>query len=74
MALTANQIERFEDNQRMRDEIFELVRYDIADYSDYLKLVDDYDHSGTPDDYLERESVHLKNILLKGGINESQTV
>lgn len=77
MALTANQIERFEENQRLRDEVFKLVQHDIEDIFDYLKIVDGYDHSGTPDEHLERESVHLKNVLenlSKGSTNESQAV
>lgn len=76
MALTANQIALFEENQRLRDEVFKLVQHDIEDIFDYLKIVDDYDHSDTPDEYLERESVHLKNVLenlSKGSTNELQT-
>lgn len=63
MALTPNQRAIFEANQRMRDEIFKLVQSDVEDIFDYLKLVDDYDHSGTPDEYLERESAHLKTVI-----------
>lgn len=63
MALSKEQFERFEENQRLRDEIFKLVQHDIEDIFEYLKIVDGYDHCGTPDEYLERESVHLKNVL-----------
>lgn len=63
MALSKEQLARFEENQRLRDEIFKLVQHDIEDIFDYLKIVDDYDHCGTPDEYLERESVHLKTVL-----------
>lgn len=63
MALSKEQLERFEANQRMRDEIFKLVQYEIEDIFDYLKIVDGYDHCGTPDEYLERESTHLKTVI-----------
>lgn len=63
MALSENQRAIFEANQRMRDEIFKLVQSEIEDIFDYLKIVDDYDHCGTPDEYLERESAHLKTVI-----------
>lgn len=63
MALTPNQRAIFEANQRMRDEIFKLVQSEIEDIFDYLKIVDGYDHCGAPDEYLERESAHLKTVI-----------
>ena len=63
MALTAKQFEVFEENQRLRNEIFKLVQYDIEDIFDYLRIVDNYDHCGTPDEYLAKETAHLKQVL-----------
>lgn len=63
MALSENQRAIFEANQRMRDEIFKLVQSEIEDIFEYLKIVDGYDHCGTPDEYLERESAHLKTVI-----------
>lgn len=53
MALTAHQIEIFETNQRLRDEVFKLVQFEIDEIGAYLRLVDDYDHFGNTDEYLE---------------------
>lgn len=63
MVLTAKQFEHFEENQRLRNEIFKLVQYDIEDIFDYLRIVDNYDHCGTPDEYLAKETAHLKQVL-----------
>lgn len=63
MALTAEQFEIFEENQNMRDEIFKFVQFDLNDIFDYLKIVDNYDHCGTTDEVLEKESAHLKKVL-----------
>lgn len=63
MVLTAKQFEVFEENQRLRNEIFKLVQYDIEDIFDYLRIVDNYDHCGTPDEYLAKETAHLKQVL-----------
>lgn len=63
MALTAKQLAVFEENQRLRDEVFKLVQFEINDVFDYLRLVDDYDHFGTTDEYLENETLHLKQVL-----------
>lgn len=63
MALTAHQIEIFETNQRLRDEVFKLVQFEIDEIGEYLRLVDDYDHFGTTDEYLENETLHLKQVL-----------
>ena len=63
MALTAEQFEIFEENQNLRDRIFELVKFKIKDFSDYLKMVDNYDHCGTIEEVLKNESVHLKKVL-----------
>ena len=63
MVLTAKQFEVFEENQRLRNEIFKLVQYDIEDIFDYLRIVGNYDHCGTPDEYLAKETAHLKQVL-----------
>lgn len=63
MLLTAKQFEHFEENQRLRNEIFKLVQFEINDIFDYLRIVDNYDHCGTPDEYLENETLHLKRVL-----------
>ena len=63
MALTAEQFEIFEENQNMRDEIFKLVQFTIEDFFDYLQIVDNYDHCGTIDEVLKKESAHLKKVL-----------
>lgn len=74
MALTAKQLEVFEENQRLRDEVFKLVQFEINDIFDYLRIVDDYDHCGTPDEFLAKETAHLKQVfenLTKGNTNAS---
>lgn len=74
MALTAKQFEVFEENQRLRDEVFKLVQFEINDIFDYLRIVDNYDHCGTPDEYLAKETAHLKQVienLTKGKPNAS---
>ena len=74
MTLTAKQLAGFEENQRLRDEIFKLVRFEIDDIFDYLRIVDNYDHCGTPDEYLAKETAHLKQVienLTKGNTNAS---
>ena len=63
MALTAEQFENFEENQNMRDEIFKLVQFNLNDFFDYLKIVNNYDHCGTTDEVLKKESDHLKKVL-----------
>ena len=74
MALTAKQFEVFEENQRLRDEVFKLVQFEINDIFDYLRIVDNYDHCGTPDEYLAKETAHLNQVienLTKGKPNAS---
>lgn len=63
MALTAEQFEIFEENQNLRDRIFKLVQFKIKDFSDYLQMVDNYDHCGTIEEVLKKESAHLKKVL-----------
>lgn len=63
MPLTEKQIAIFETNQRLRDEIFKLVQFEINDIFDYLRIVDNYDHCGTPDEFLAKETAHLKQVL-----------
>lgn len=63
MVLTAHQLEVFEANQRLRDEIFKLVQFEINDIFDYLRIVDNYDHCGTPDEFLAKETARLERVL-----------
>lgn len=63
MILTAKQLAVFEENQRLRDEVFKLVQFEINDIFDYLRIVDNYDHCGTPDEYLAKEAAHLKRVI-----------
>lgn len=64
MVLTENQRAVFEENQNMRDEVFKLLQDNINSIFEYLRIVDDFDYSGTIDEVLSKENAHLKSLIL----------
>lgn len=48
----------------MRDEVFKLLQDNINSIFEYLRIVDDFDYSGTIDEVLSKENAHLKSLIL----------
>ena len=61
---TPKQTAKFEQNQILRDEIFNIIRFDIDCFSEYVGIVENYDHTGTLDERLEKEHSHLQAVLI----------